>query len=386
MRPPVYNPPSKSLFLITVSLLFIPSLLSQSLRGLSFASDSSIWVSGSNGTVAVFKSSEFMKRSAVLNAVSPKAFPQKDFRDIHAFNEYTAIAMSIADSGVLLKTYDKGQSWKPVFQDNSPGVFFDVLEFNEAQTCGILMGDPLPSIPDYLYFKMTLDSGNHWISAANGKWNATHSKLNSLFAASGSSLKIRTFVKNDDLQIIKLSIVIGGGGPLGASLRWATVTWNYNGDIQEECIYDLPLNLPEAEAWGVYGLSEIHENQMIAAGGHWKFSEGRVLDTSYSGAWIIRWNTTFDESNFDNQTSLQVTDLNIPSYLSGVSLDPMGNFIAVGNLGWYQGTINPFGDKPTFFPKPTEFKSLHAVGFRNNHAYMIGNSDSLKWIKIPWTW
>ena len=77
----------------------------RSLRGLSVLNDTQVWVSGSNGYIGRLNAD-------TLEACNvPDEYRNNYFRDIHAFSQDHAIAISVSDSGVLLKTRDFGQTW-----------------------------------------------------------------------------------------------------------------------------------------------------------------------------------------------------------------------------------------------------------------------------------
>ena len=226
--------------------------LNSSFRGIDICSDSSLWISGSKGTIvrgsikilpeiaqpkstltnkknnanplncafdtstAKNKSTEIIRVntsqktkttaniaqkpvstkqeiydvSSYFKAVSPGR--NKDFRDIVAWDSLTALTMSVGDSGLLLKTKDGGKNWKIVFQENSSGVFFDDLEFDITKTRGLLAGDPLSGRKN-LYFRVSFDSGNTWEIMPQSNWNKITPRLSSMYAASGSSIKIIKF-------------------------------------------------------------------------------------------------------------------------------------------------------------------------------------------------
>lgn len=50
--------------------------------------------------------------------------------------------MSIADSAVIIKTTDGGQTWQTVYHDETPNIFLDVIEIDPKTGIGIILGDP----------------------------------------------------------------------------------------------------------------------------------------------------------------------------------------------------------------------------------------------------
>ena len=150
-----------------------------SFRALSAVSTSTVWISGNGGKV-------YRVEDEGLTVIdcSPLGYEAFDFRDIHAWDAQTALLMAVASPAVFLKTDDGGQHWREVYRNESEMVFFDALDFWDAQR-GIAFSD---AIGDRLLLVETTDGGNTWselpienqplVTAGQGG-----------FAASGSCLK-----------------------------------------------------------------------------------------------------------------------------------------------------------------------------------------------------
>src|SRR5687768_16848052 len=108
-----------------------------SLRGLSVVNDRVAWASGSNGMVA-----RTTDGGDTWKWITVKGFEKRDFRDIEAFDAVTAVIIAVDTPAYILKTVDGGSSWKLVFENNTPGMFLDALEFWNEQA-GIVIGDPV---------------------------------------------------------------------------------------------------------------------------------------------------------------------------------------------------------------------------------------------------
>src|SRR5215831_7916518 len=83
-----------------------------SLRGLSVVNNNIIWVSGSSGTVG-----RSLDGGKNWQWIQVKGFEKKDFRDIEAFDDKTAVIMAIAEPAIILKSIDGGEHWNEVFRD-----------------------------------------------------------------------------------------------------------------------------------------------------------------------------------------------------------------------------------------------------------------------------
>lgn len=150
-----------------------------SLRGLSVVNEMIIWVSGSNGTVG--KSSNGGKN---WKWVVVKGFENKEFRDIEAFDGNSAIIMSSGkEPAYILKTSDGGDSWRVVYENKTPGMFLDAMDFASGRY-GMVIGDP---VDGKAFIARTEDGGNTW--KMDQQRPATDSG-EAFFAASGTNLRL----------------------------------------------------------------------------------------------------------------------------------------------------------------------------------------------------
>ncbi len=151
-----------------------------SLRGLSVVNDNVIWVSGSNGTVG--KSSNAGKN---WKWITVKGFENRDFRDIEAFDAGTAVIIAVGEPACILRTNDGGETWKTVYENNTPGMFLDAIDF-ATPLYGIVVGDP---VGNKIFLAETNDGGNTWIEWAMNKRPVADSG-EAFFAASGSNIRL----------------------------------------------------------------------------------------------------------------------------------------------------------------------------------------------------
>lgn len=153
-----------------------------SLRGLSVVNDQVVWASGSGGTVA--RSADGGQSWSWLTVAG---YEKRDFRDIEAFDELTAVIMAVADPGVILKTKDGGKSWLKVFEDSAKGVFMDAMDFQQKR--GIVFGDPGPD--HSLYMVTTYDRGDTWQKIKAPVNYDTLQEGEAFFASSGTNVQFR---------------------------------------------------------------------------------------------------------------------------------------------------------------------------------------------------
>ena len=166
-----------------------------SVRGLSAVNDSIVWVSGSEGTVG-----KSVNGGKTWQWIAVKNFEKKDFRDIEAFDERTAIIMAVGEPAFILKTTDGGETWKTVFTDSTKGMFLDAMDFSDDKH-GVVIGDP---INNKVFLAHTENQGTNWKIDKNF---AKLSEGEALFASSGSNIKM---LWNKEEAIADLFFVTGG--------------------------------------------------------------------------------------------------------------------------------------------------------------------------------
>jgi len=182
-----------------------------SFRGLSVVSDKIVWVSGSNGTVG-----RSLDGGATWEWIIVPGHETRDFRDIEAFDAKTAIIMAIAAPAVILKTKDGGKTWLKAYENDTPGMFLDAMEFWNT-TSGIVLGDP---INGKFFIAHTFDGGDSWHEVPARELPQADSG-EACFASSGTNVRMmnktscfisgglrsRLFLRHD--QSIDLPIIQG---------------------------------------------------------------------------------------------------------------------------------------------------------------------------------
>ena len=148
-----------------------------SIRGLCAVSKKVIWVSGNYGTVG--RSTDGGK---TWHWMVVKNFEQRDFRDIEAFDEKTAIIMAVAEPANILKTTNAGKTWKTVFTDSTKGMFLDAMAFQGDKA--IVVGDP---IDNKIFTAYSDDRGSSWKISTLLK-DKTTSTGEAFFASSGTNV------------------------------------------------------------------------------------------------------------------------------------------------------------------------------------------------------
>jgi photosystem II stability/assembly factor-like uncharacterized protein len=182
------------------------------LRGLSVVNDRVAWASGAKGTVIRTLDGQ------TWDVVKVPGAEALDFRDIEAWDEKSAIALSIGSGAAsnVYKTTDGGASWRKVFTNSEPTGFWDAIAFWDRKH-GAVFGDP---VRGRFQVFTTADGGETWTSVPDAGMPAALENEGA-FAASGSCLvtgsgkrlafvtggaaEARVFVSQDEGRTFKVS-------------------------------------------------------------------------------------------------------------------------------------------------------------------------------------
>ncbi len=209
------------------------------LRGVSVVNSKVVWASGTKGTYLItVDGGETWKAASVPGAAD------LDFRAVHAFDEKTAILLSIGtgEKSRIYKTKDGGGKWDVMFTNPDPKGFFDAIAFWDASH-GILLGDPV----DGHFVVMTTDDGGE-----NWKREKTPSAEpnEGAFAASNSCLVV----------LGTHEVWFGTGGPKGARV------FRSNDGGRKWSASSTPIRNDSASA-GIFSLAFLNPLHGIAVGG-----------------------------------------------------------------------------------------------------------------------
>jgi photosystem II stability/assembly factor-like uncharacterized protein len=157
-----------------------PSGTSAELRGLSVVSDKVAWASGARGTVLRTVDGAHWQAMQVPDA------DKIDFRDIHAVDANTAIAMGAGPGAAsrIYRTSDGGATWKLMATNQVTEGFWDAMAFWDKDN-GILFGDP---VKGSFQVYTTVDGGASWQEVAAKGLEAMPNE--GAFAASGTCLTV----------------------------------------------------------------------------------------------------------------------------------------------------------------------------------------------------
>lgn len=315
------------------------SLCSGHFRGLHPVNRHVVWVSGSKGSI--FRSTNAGKR---WTKRSPEAYPTRDFRDIHAWSRRKAVAMSSGDSAVILSTRNGGKTWKLVYENYTPGIFLDGLDFNGKY--GACLGDPMPNSlePGKSAFLMLLsdNKGRTWKEFRTS--GAGHLQTGeAAFAASGTSLHYRKDKQQDKI------IWVSGGGTYP---RLFTARRLGPDVLFTDSLNTVRLPMKGGEGWGAYTMTFAGKNG-VTLGGHYRhFRQG-----DSAAAWLNPANGRFEAA-----------DTFPGGYRSGSCYDATsGSFFCTGTNGTDRSRTNG----RTWEPFSNVGANAIAIGGR--YLWMAGN-------------
>ncbi len=171
------------------TLAFTPGSLSWQLtptgvdarfRGLSAVSAQVAWAGGSGGTVL-----RTTDRGRTWRNVSPPGVADLLFRDIEAFDARRAVVLAIGEGEAsrIYVTSDGGAHWREAFRNDDPRAFYDCTAFFD-QRRGLALSDP---VDGRFRILATEDGGRSWrVRPTTGMPAALPGEF--AFAASGTCL------------------------------------------------------------------------------------------------------------------------------------------------------------------------------------------------------
>jgi photosystem II stability/assembly factor-like uncharacterized protein len=295
MRKSIYNPIQLT---ATVLLLFIlqpakaqriqelPGKEGISFRGLSVVNDRLLWVSGNKGTVG--RSSDGGKS---FQWMTVKGHEQRDFRDIEAFDAVTAVILAVDSPGLILRTFDGGESWQEVYRDNRSGIFLDALHFRNKNE-GMAVGDP---IDGKMVLLRTADGGRSWqpytntypapmegeaFFAASGGNIVTLKKAETIFVSGGKQSRVfyagQAFelpLKQGETSTGANAIALKHPNRKGGGRHWVIVGGDFAKDKEQEGNFCFTRDGGASWQQAVTsplgyrsGISYVRGNQLIACG------------------------------------------------------------------------------------------------------------------------
>lgn len=239
-----------------------------SLRGISAVSRQCCWASGAKGTVL-----RTLDEGKTWNTVGPSDAATADFRDIHAWDESSAVIMSAGDVDRICRTDDGGASWQVVFEESNSAAFFDGFAFDSTGKNAWLMGDPLDG---RVYLLRTDDSGRTWHRHSADTSPKVDQGI-AAFAASGTHLLLR---KNGDL-LIGLGGAAESSSTANSNMAVASVLRSSDGGTSWQ---QTSVPIASNASSGIFSLCEVgaSSNRIVAVGGDYQRLDHRESNLAIS--------------------------------------------------------------------------------------------------------
>ncbi|MFN4082223.1 MAG: WD40/YVTN/BNR-like repeat-containing protein [Bacteroidia bacterium] len=208
-------------------------------RGLCVLNNKTVWISGTNGIVAI---SNDGGNNFILKQIA--ACTKCDLRDIEVFDEKTALVINSGYPAVIFKTTDGGNTWIETFRKNDSSYFLDAMDFWDNKR-GMLLADP---IDGKFVLLSTFDGGSSWSPVPVENCPVAYDN-EAAFAASGTA--IRCWGKN------AFAFVSGGS---------QTKLFVFSNGIAKHEVTNVPL-VSGKSSQGSFSLSKPFGSNLIAVSG-----------------------------------------------------------------------------------------------------------------------
>ena len=304
-----------------------------SFRAIHTVSEKVVWIGGSKGTF--IKTTDGGKNWLVKQV--PEA-EKLDFRDVHAFDENTAILMSAGEAeqghAKIYRTEDGGNTWNIVYQTSEKGIFFDGIDFWDKQN-GIAFSDP---INGHFFIIKTKDGGKTWLPI-NLENIPSNQEGEAAFAASGTSLIVSG----------KNNVYICTGGASNARI-FKSINQGENWEV-------INTSMPAGKTNGLFGLRFWDNLHGIAVGGDYLEINKAIPNVLLT--------------NDGGKTWLDAPQTNPAGLKEGVAIYKKKILIAVGPSG--TSFSKDFGKSW----KVIDTSPFHAISIFGNSIWAVGGKGSI---------
>jgi photosystem II stability/assembly factor-like uncharacterized protein len=217
------------------------------LRGLSAVSDRIAWAAGTGGTII-----RTVDGGRSWQRVDPPGTQDLQFRDIEAFDDDHAVALSIGEGeqSRVYATRDGGRTWTETFRNDDPRAFYDCITFLDRRH-GLALSDP---VDGRFRILATDDGGRSWqVRPAAGMPDALAGEF--AFAASGSCL---VSAASRSTRHGRLAWFATGGAAVSRVFATADGGWTWT--VSDTAI-------PSGPSAGIYSLAFRDSRSGLAVGG-----------------------------------------------------------------------------------------------------------------------
>ncbi|MGC2195967.1 MAG: hypothetical protein WA628_14920 [Terriglobales bacterium] len=292
MRPRWFLPIAFSTLSLAQSFTVQNSNTTSDLRGISAASTSIAWASGTHGTYL-----RTIDGGATWIAAKVPGAETLDFRDVEAFSadEAYLLAAGPGEQSRIYKTTDGGKTWTLQFINHESTGFYDCMAFWD-RAHGIALGD---AVDGQFELIATDDGGATWNSLP-APYRPHSLAVEGAFAASGTCIT----VQGDS------NVWFATGGNAARVFRSSNRgnTW---------AAADAPI-LHDNASSGIFSVSFNGPRHGVIGGGDYQHPEREGSNLAYTEDGGVTW---------------RVSEMHPQSYFSAVALDPQTgrHLLAVGS-------------------------------------------------------
>lgn len=140
--------------ILTKQVEYFETIPTTQIRALEVISDSVVWFAAYRG---IWGYTEDAGKTWKIDSI--KGNSELNFRSMVALNDSTVLLLSIASPAYLYKTTNKGKTWRIVYQNNHPGIFFDCMKAADQQNI-YAIADPIDGCIKLIH---SSDAGEKWV-------------------------------------------------------------------------------------------------------------------------------------------------------------------------------------------------------------------------------
>ncbi|MBK6523964.1 MAG: hypothetical protein IPG08_17570 [Sphingobacteriaceae bacterium] len=245
-----------------LSVNYFNTLPKLSIRALEVLNDNTVWFAANRG---VWGYTEDAGKTWHIDSLKvDSVYPQ--YRSIAVLNDSTVLLLGISSPAYLLKTSNKGKTWKVVYKNAHPKAFFDSMVFYDKKN-GFAIGDPINS---KITLIRTTDGGDTWMPMDDDKIGSLE-EGEACFATSNTNLDIH---KN------MLWFVTGG----------KRSRLFYSSNLGKSFLtYNTPIPQGETMA-GIFSFDFFNEKLGVAAGGNYDKTDSSIVSLALTKDGGKTWN------------------------------------------------------------------------------------------------
>ncbi len=288
-----------------------------SIRALNVIDKNIVWASGSGGEYLLTANGGQSWKIGQIDGAE-----EDDLRSIYAWNANRALVLGTSNPGRAYLTETAGEDWQIVYENTTPGIFFNSLSFADDLR-GMALGDPIDSTS---FVIKTNDSGQTW-ERVEGLPILLDKEFN--FAASNSCIQYN--------RSGKVWIATGGGGARVFSSDDHGLSWKAS---ETGIVYAEP-------STGIFSISFVDEDRGIIVGGDFENPEmnERIAAFTLDGGerWILAEEMPDQYRSCVFWVNYRGKDIALAAGKTGIdiSVDNGNSWQKISSEGYYTGRSVP---------------------------------------------